>query len=116
MLDRVVEAPFNGASDKSPGSAAMKHNKAPLYLNPGNLLTDDNNILEDKIFQNSELSPLQMSDLTYFNYAVNENQIKSLFKSGFSKGPFKLAEKPGITYYPIANVTSGTSHNSVKPY
>ena len=116
MLDRVVEAPFNGASDISPGSAAMKHNKAPLYLNPGNLLTKDNNLLASKIFDNNELSPLQMSDLTYFNYAANENQIKSLFKSGFSKEVFKLVENPGVTYYPIANVTSGTSHNSVKPY
>ena len=57
-----------------------------------------------------------MSDLTYLNYAANENQIKSIFKYGFSKEPFKLAEKPGVTYYPIANVSSGSSHNSVKPY
>ena len=69
-----------------------------------------------KIFTNSELSPLQMSDLTYLNYAANENQIKSMFISGFSKKPFQLTEKPDVTYYPIANVTSGTSHNSVKPY
>lgn len=114
MLDRVVEAPFNGASDKSPGSAAMKHNKSPLYLNPGNLLlwSERNN----EIFTNSELSPLLMSDLTYFNYATNDNQIKTLFKSGFSKDAFKLAEKPGITYYPIANVSSDSGYNSVKPY
>jgi hypothetical protein len=116
MLDRVVEAPFNGASDKSPGSAAMKHNKSPFYLNPGNLLSENDSYHETKIFENKELSPLQMSDLTYLNYAANENQIKSMFKSGFSKKPFQLTEKPGVTYYPIANVTSGTSHNSVKPY
>lgn len=116
MLDRVVEAPFNGASDKSPGSAAMKHNKSPLYLNPGNLLSENNDYHNTKIFTNSELSPLQMSDLTYLNYAANENQIKSMFISGFSKKPFQLTEKPDVTYYPIANVTSGTSHNSVKPY
>jgi len=115
-LDRVVEAPFNGESDKSPGSAAMKHNKSPLHLNPGNLLTAIDEQLEEKIFSTTDLSPLKMADLTYFNYATNENQIKSLFKSGFSKEPFRLEEKPGITYYPIANITSATSNNSVKPY
>ena len=117
MLDRIVEAPFNGASDKTPGSAAMKHNKSPLYLNPGNLLSSNTSIEENsKIFTNSELSPLQMSDLTYYNYAINDNQIKSMFKYGFSKDSFKLMEAPGVTYYPIANVTYGTSHNSVKAY
>lgn len=118
MLDRVVEAPFNGESNKSPGSAAMKHNKAPLYLNPGNLLSKNKNLIEEKLFTNNDndFSPLQMADLTYLNYAANDNQIKTMFSSGFSKEPFKLMEKPGVTYYPIANISSGTSHNNVKPY
>lgn len=114
MLDRVVEAPFNGISDKTPGSAAMKHNKAPLYLNPGNLLSASGE--NSNIFNDSSLSPLQMSDLTYYNYAINDNQIQSIFKSGFSKEPFRMDEIPGIVYYPIANVTYGTSQNHVKAF
>ena len=38
MLDREVEAPYNGIEDQLEGSAAMKHNNSPLHLNPGDIL------------------------------------------------------------------------------
>jgi len=114
VLDREVEAPYNGDTDYSLGSAAMKHNKAPLYVNPGNLISSSASPPE--IFGDAELSPLKMADLTYFNYAINNNQIKTLFNAGFNKETFKPLEEPGVVLYPIANVSSGTSYNNVKPY
>lgn len=38
--------------------------------------------LNDKI---TEVSPLQMADLTYFNYAITQSEINNLYKKGFNK-------------------------------
>mgnify|MGYP000630762545 CR=1 FL=1 len=46
----------------------------------------------------------------------NNNQIKSLFNAGFNKETFKPLEDPGVVLYPIANISSNTSYNNVKPY
>ena len=106
MLDRIVEGPYNGneyETDEIPGTAAMKHNKGPLYLNPGNNIKSDN---EDV---------LQMADLTYYNYALEANEIKNIFNGGFNKTPFQHEISENPDGYIIANI-GNNSRSRVKPY
>ena len=119
MLDREVEAPYNGIEEQLEGSATMKHNNSPLHLNPGNILLkrNTNNYSDsDKLFISESNSPLQMADLTYFNYSITDNQIRSLFNSGFSKKPFVPASPPDVIAYPIADINKNTLYSNVKPY
>ena len=102
MLDRVVEGPYNGLEYDSidiSGTAAMKHNKGPLYLNPG--------------IQTTTNQTLQMADLTYYNYALESNDIKNIFNNGFNKNPFQF--EVDSDNYVIANV-GNNSRSRVKPY
>lgn len=116
MLDREVEAPYNGIEDQLEGSAAMKHNNSPLHLNPGNILLRDNTNNSVDLFSKESNSPLQMADLTYFNYSITDNQIRSLFNGGFSKKPFVPASPPDVIAYPIADINKNTLYSNVKPY
>jgi len=114
-LNREVESPYNGTIDNIPGSTAMKHNRAPLFLNPGNLLSLNPINTNKKIFNSNDTSPLQMADLTYYNYALDTDQIKSIFTNGFNKYPYVPPTNPGAILYPIANIDTNSS-NSAKPY
>lgn len=67
VLDRVVESPYNG----SYGSAAMKHNRGKLHVNPG-----ETSIQEDV---------LKIANLSYFNYALSGVDIEELFQKKFTK-------------------------------
>jgi predicted small secreted protein len=116
MLDREVEAPYNGIEDQLEGSAAMKHNNSPLHLNPGNILLQNNTNNSVDLFGGESNSPLQMADLTYFNYSITDNQIRSLFNGGFSKKPFVPASPPDVIAYPIADINKNTLYSNVKPY
>lgn len=74
MLDRMVESPY----DSTPTySAAMRHNKGPLYVNPGNIYKGDK-VTKEKA--------LMMADLTYFNYAIGPDEVDEIYKRGFTKG------------------------------
>lgn len=86
VLDRIVESPYDG----SYGSAAMKHNRGPLYVNPGNLYGTD---ASKNPFQQSsaEDSSLMMANLTYLNYAMTDAEVMQMFNKKFSK---KVAYKP----------------------
>lgn len=79
-------------------STAMKNNIGNLYINPKKNISDaykqlDNNQkdlitniesqLEDDGITND--SPIKMADMSYFNYAINDNEIIELYKRGFSK-------------------------------
>lgn len=112
MLDREVESPYNG---EIKGSAAMKHNKAPLYVNPGNLLSLNDN-KDTNIFNNdnSESSPISMADLSYYNYALFDDQIKSIFSQKFNKKPIELPREEDNKYN-IASINTN-SQNMPLPY
>jgi hypothetical protein len=64
-------------------SRVMKSNLSKLHINPkiinGSI---DEHTLTDKI---TKISPLQMSDLTYYNYALTNAEIKNLYNNGFNK-------------------------------
>jgi len=64
-------------------SRAMRSNLSKLHINPIKINgTIDKVKLEDGI---TDISPLQMADLTYYNYALKLSEIKSLYNSGFNK-------------------------------
>tara|TARA_B100001540_G_C15816257_1_gene647644 strand:+ start:6827 stop:7897 length:1071 start_codon:yes stop_codon:yes gene_type:complete len=93
MLNRIVEAPFNGQDNTSYGSAAMKHNRGKLYVNPGDILTGDNNPLFSAENTVAGEGGLQMADLSYFNYALEQDEIIKLFKKGFNKERYTIPEE-----------------------
>lgn len=65
-------------------SRTMKSNFSKLHINPEGFDTNDyrNHTLSDGI---TEVSPLQMADLTYFNYALEQPEINRLYENGFNK-------------------------------
>jgi hypothetical protein len=81
-------------------SRVMKSNLSKLHINPSSskIVGADNNkagfINNDiaKIYTQPadtnnkiKISPLQMADLTYFNYALTVKEIKVLYDKGFNK-------------------------------
>lgn len=116
VLDRIVESPYNGAY----GSAVMKHNRAPLYVNPGDLFSDSNNTGENPFrTQGNGESPLQMANLSYYNYSLNEYDVFKLFEKGFTKSAAVPPVQDGNDIindpFAIANV-SEKSNNMPIPF
>jgi hypothetical protein len=79
ILDKKVETKYDGTRY----SATFKNNASHFYINP--------QIGEDVI--KNELNPynrvdqgtaLRMADVKYYNYAINEEMITSLYNKGFS--------------------------------
>ena len=64
-------------------SRVMKSNLSKLHINP---LAINGTISEHTLPDNiTQISPLQMSDLTYYNYALTNTEIKRLYENGFNK-------------------------------
>lgn len=83
VLDRTVESPYQDTY----GSAAMKHNRAPLHVNPGDIFSTSGNTDNPFITSGVGTSALQMATLKYFNYALGEAEIAQLFNAKFSHNP-----------------------------
>ena len=77
-------------------SRAMRSNLSKLRINP----TQINGIIgKRKLLDNiTEMSPLQMSDLTYYNYALTASEIKRLYNNGFNKFTTSIKKKISNTY------------------
>lgn len=107
ILDRTIESPYN---DGLEGSSVMKHNRAPLYVNPGNLYNKDK---DDKTTEQIPADSLLMANLNYYNYALTVNEIQGIFNKGFTKTPAILPSMENKTIedkYAIAPViTTGTN-------
>jgi hypothetical protein len=102
VQDRTVESPYNG----SYGSAAMRHNRGPLYVNAKDIFGTG-----DSVTSNNP-DALKMADLTYFNYALTESDVMQVFGKKFNKQP---ASPPtsftnGIDRYAIATISRDNSH------
>ena len=110
MLDREVESPYNGITNDSIGSAAMKHNRSPLYVNPTKQICEEE---PGKVTEKAEI--LMMADLDYYNYALEHEEVKKIFDKGFNKGKFDLLEDEDITTnYEIAKL--GGERKKAKGY
>ena len=110
VQDRVVESPYNG----SYGSAAMRHNRGPLYINPGDIFgtsaTSDTTNPVNVTGAGEET--IMMANLTYFNYALSETEVMQLFNKKFTKSP---ASPPTTSSsvgdrYPIAPISQDNNN------
>jgi hypothetical protein len=79
VLDRVVESPYDG----SYGSAAMKHNRGMLYINP----SIDSAVNPFKLKDNASGSAVQIANLRYYNYSLKEADIIKFYQNSFTKSP-----------------------------
>lgn len=98
VQDRTVESPYNGLY----GSAAMRHNRGPLYVNPKDIFSTGTSIASDNT------DALKMANLTYFNYALTESEVMQVFGKKFSKQPASpplSAASDGIDQYSIATLS-----------
>lgn len=87
MLDRIVESPYNGTVD---GSAAMRHNKGPLYVAPKGIFSSSatgTTTIDDVVGVDHAL---MMADLSYYNYSIESVDVEALYKKGFTKGSAKM--------------------------
>ena len=77
-------------------SRAMRSNLSKLHINPKKINGHiSKKTLDDKI---TEISPLQMADLTYYNYALTTSEIKRLYKNGFNKYNATIKKKISKSY------------------
>lgn len=79
LLDRKVETKYV----TNIYSATLKNNSSPFYINP---ILSENVVKPTKNPYNrvTEVNALKMSDIKYFNYAINEEMITSLYNKGFN--------------------------------
>jgi hypothetical protein len=63
-------------------SRVMKSNLSRLHINPSDNQEISEITLSDRI---TKVPALQMADLTYYNYALNNTEVKQLYNSGFNK-------------------------------
>lgn len=108
VLDRTVESKYNG----SYGSSVMKHNRAPLHVNPGNIFNANDSVGVNpfKVQGNGDsTTSVLMANLNYYNYALTEIDIVDLFNKKFSKQLAVIPIENGDNYvedkYAIANVS-----------
>jgi hypothetical protein len=77
-------------------SRVMRSNLSKLHINP---TTTNGTIglqtLPDGI---TKMSPLQMADLTYYNYAITSSEIKRLYNNGFNKFNTSIKKRISQSY------------------
>jgi len=93
-LDKYVDGKlFSNVTtfDTSNNYSVLKVNKGNLYIAPTISITNDQNYKKDIKLPDSD-KKLMMADLTYFNYAITEEEINGMFSESVSK---KMAADPG---------------------
>ena len=82
---------MNDLTNENAVSTVMKNNIGRLYINPATQVKPTNtNIIKSvpNITQTDGITqdaPVKMANMSYFNYALNDDQILILYKKGFSK-------------------------------
>lgn len=77
-------------------SRVMKSNLSKLHINPSVINdTIGTHLLSDNI---TKIAPLQMSDLTYYNYALTNSEIKRLYSNGFNKYDASFSKRISKSY------------------
>ena len=79
LLDKKVETKYVN----NIYSATLKNNSSPFYINP----QIDKDIIKDNINPYNRVrtgNVLRMADIKYYNYAINEEMITSLYNKGFN--------------------------------
>jgi hypothetical protein len=79
LLDKKVETKYNNNIH----SATFKNNTSPFYVNPG--INTDYIKITDNPYNNKNITEkeiLQIADIKYYNYSLNEDIILSLYNKG----------------------------------
>ena len=86
----IIEEDNFGTSTNGTTSTVMKKNMGNLYINPATKLADITDDYITKIHQITETdeikkdSPLKMANLSYFNYALDVDEIYKLYNKQFT--------------------------------
>ena len=90
IFENKVETMYND----NVHSATIKHNKSPFYINPEFPIYLGNNNpyfnIKNAIYDNGsdereKVNILRVADLKYFNYAIDQDKITSIYRDGFRK-------------------------------
>jgi hypothetical protein len=90
IFENKVETMYND----NVHSATIKHNKSPFYINPEFPIDLGNNnpyfnikkgIYENGSDEREKVNILRVADLKYFNYAIDQDKITSIYRDGFRK-------------------------------
>ena len=81
---------MNDLTNENAVSTVMKNNIGRLYINPASQNKDNTDIIKEieKRTQTDGITddtPVKMANMSYFNYALNDDDILILYKKGFSK-------------------------------
>jgi hypothetical protein len=82
-LDQYVDTKFN-QTDSDPASV-LKPNDGNLYVMPTITMGTGNPTPKTSKPTNTNPNKIMMADLAYFNYAVNVDDIDSIYKAGYNK-------------------------------
>ena len=86
-------------------SRVMKSNLSKLLINPTNVtpgITSISTITTSNSNQtNVNISPLQVADLSYFNYALSQREITNLYNKGYQNKKVSFTDK-------LINIPKGT--------
>lgn len=86
-------------------SRVMKSNLSKLLINPTNVTPGINSIspitTTDTNQNNVKISPLQVADLSYFNYALSQREITQLYNKGYKNKKVSFTDK-------LINIPKGT--------
>lgn len=112
VFDEEVETRYGG--DENAYSATPKHNTSPIYINPNlqyNL--NENNKKLNQFFSTSGIGEnnLKIGDLKYFNYAIDDEIISSIYGRGVRTN--KAVKQEQITPDYNEMVTNDELENSV---
>lgn len=108
LLDKKVETKYVNNIH----SATFKNNSSPFYINP--LITKDT--VRDNINPFNRVTTgdaLKMADIKYYNYAINDDMITSLYNKGFSTDVAVTTPVNKLTKYNMVSVDD-MEYNKIK--
>ena len=81
LFDKKVETKYN----KDLVSATLKNNNSPFYINPDVSKSVSGSAgIESPYNKIAEENTLKIADIKYYNYAISEDMISSLYNKGFN--------------------------------
>lgn len=93
-IDRYLDGKLADTSSKA---TLLRPNSGDLHVAPKIVMNDSAGTYLSSTLTSSQTNAVMMADLSYFNYAIDTTQIKSLFDAGFSK-----QYAPSMTINPAA--------------
>jgi hypothetical protein len=80
LFDKKVETKYNNDLV----SATLKNNNSPFYINPDVSKSVNDKRIEVPYNKITEENTLKIADIKYYNYAISEDMISSLYNKGFN--------------------------------